>query len=322
MKTATALALALLLLVPLTGRAQDQAKSWRVGILHVGLDHVPAAVDGLREGLTIWGLEEGRNIQLDVRNVADDEAARVAAQELVAGNVDALVAIENAAVRAAKAATTKIPILFVHATDPVANRFVGNAIHPEENLTGYAGREFEKPARQLASFREVVPKLKKVLVLLDPADPSTRARLAETREAAKAMKLELVERPITADPDVERAVGLVKAGNTNGVYVVSTTLPETLHPVIVRLATQRKVPLAGLRKDWVAKGALFFFGPDTRDVGRASARYLDRLLKGGSIWDMPVEFSQSELVINMKTAQALGLPVPKALIARAGQVIR
>lgn len=130
-------------------------------------------------------------------------------------------AIENAAVRAAKAATTKIPILFVHATDPVANRFVGNAIHPEENLTGYAGREFErefeKPARQLASFREVVPKLKNVLVLLDPADPSTQAQLAETREAAKAMKLELVERPITADPDVERAFGLVKAGNTNGV---------------------------------------------------------------------------------------------------------
>ncbi len=329
---AIALALAVLSLGPrdlgaqhfgITGEVQGEVKIWRVGILRVGFDRAPASLDGLREGLKLWGLEEGKNIVLDWRSVADEEAARATAEEFVKGGVDAIVAVENPAVRAAKAATPTIPILLMHATDPVANGFVRNKVHPEGNVTGYAGPEWETPGRQLAVFKEIVPKLRRVLVLTDPADPEAPARVEAARTAAGALKLQIVERAVKDLADVERAFVQVKPGNTDGAYVVSPNLRPALEPLILRVAAQRRVPLAAARKEGVAQGALFFFGPDARGVGRAVARYLDRVLRRGvSVWDMGIEFSQSELVVNLRTAKTLGLTVPPLLLKGPSQVIR
>jgi putative ABC transport system substrate-binding protein len=292
-------------------RPAGERAGFRVGVLRVGTDHVPASLDGIREGLRVWGLEDGKNIRLEWRAAEDDAAARAVATQLVADRVDLIVAIENPAVRAAMAATRSIPIVFVHALDPVASGFVKNKVHPELDVTGYAGPEWETPTRQLEAFRELVPTLRRVVVLFDPADPATPPRLEDVRQGATTLKLRLLERPVKSSGDVTGALAPARPGNADGVWVASPNLAPGLGAAILRGAAHRRLPLAGLRKDWVAEGALFFFGPDPRGVGRAVGRYIDRLLtKGSTIWDLGVEFSQSELSVNLRTARALGIRVP------------
>jgi putative ABC transport system substrate-binding protein len=294
-----------------------------VGVLRVGTDHVPVSLDGLREGLTLWGLEDGRNISLDWRPAPDEAAARVTAEQFVQDGVDLIVAIENPAVRAAMAATQSIPIVFMHAVDPVASGFVRNKVHPELNVTGYAGREWETPTRQLEVFTQLVPTLRRAIVLADPADPSTPPRLEDARRGAATLKLRLVELPVKSAADVTRALAQARPGNADGVWVASPNIGSALATAILRGTAQKRVPLAGVRKEWVREGALFFFGPDPRGVGRAVGRYIDRLLvKKWTVWDLGVEFSQSELSVNLRTARALGIRVPPLMLKGPVQVIR
>jgi putative ABC transport system substrate-binding protein len=319
--------LILLALVPARSTGEPEragaAEGLRVGVFRVGTDHVPGSLDGLREGLRLWGLEDGKNISLEWRPAEDEAAARATAEQFVRDEVDLIVAIENPAVRVAMAATRSIPVVFMHAVDPVASGFVRNKVHPELNVTGYAGREWETPTRQLEVFTQIVPTLKRIVVLFDPTDLSTPPRLDDARQGAATLKLTLVERSIKSEAEVARALAQARSGNVDGVYVASPNLPPALGTAILRGTARKRVPLAGLRKDWVAEGALFFFGPDPRGVGRAVGRYIDRLLvKKSTVWDLGVEFSQSELSVNLRTARALGVRVPPLMLKGPTQVIR
>ena len=319
----TVLALcAVLFVLSFPVEAQQPGKVWHVGLFHVGLDHVPQSLETFRAGLKALGYEQGKNIYLDWRNLADEEAARESAKEFVRNRVDLIVAWENQSARAAKAATSTIPVVFISVTDPVADGFVKSLAHPGGNLTGFVGRR-EVPDKQLELFKEIVPQLHRVLVLADPQDPTTERLLTETRRAGTMLKLQLIERRVTVQPDIERVFASIKRGDMDGVFMVSIDLQQKFNALILHLATERQLPLAVRGGNFVAKGGLFSYGHDVTLVGADAARYVDKILKGTNPADLPVQQpTKFELIINLKTAKQLGLTIPQSVLYRADKVIK
>jgi len=311
------------LAAPLAVEAQPAGKIWRIGLFHVGLDHVPPSLDGLREGLKALGYEEGKNIRLDWRNLADEDAARTTAQVFVRDRVDLIVAFENQTVRAIQATTTEIPVVMLHVPDPVADGFIKSLAHPGGNITGFAGVG-NSPAKEMEIFKEIVPQLRRPLVLLGTRDPVSPRWLVEVRRAAITLKLQAVERQVANAAELERVFAAVKPGDVDGVFVASPDLRTKFAALIVDLAAKWRLPLAGGRKEWVERGALFSYNDNLRAIGRAAAtRYVDRILKGTKPADLPVEeVTQFELVINQQTAKALGLSVPQSMLLRADEIIQ
>jgi ABC-type uncharacterized transport system substrate-binding protein len=285
----------------------------------VGLDHVPPGLGGLREGLKALGYEEGRTIQLDWRNLADEDTARRTAHEFVRDRVDLIVAFEEESVRAAKAATTDIPVVFLHVvTDPVAGGLVGSLAHPGGNLTGVAG---DAPAKRMQLLKELVPHLQHLLVLVDADDPGLPVVLKEIRGAGAMLTIQLIERPVRTQTDVEQVFRSVSK-DVEGVVIGSSGLMTKFPSVIIRLAAKNRLPVPGHRKEWAEQGALFSYGADFRSVGGDAARLVDKILKGAKPADLPVEQpTKFELVINLKTTKALGLTIPPSVLLRANHVI-
>lgn len=300
---------------------QKAGKVWRIGLFHVGLDHVPPSLEQFRITLKALGYEEGRNVRLDWRNLPDEEAARETARTFVADRVDLIVAFENQTARAAKAATTDIPVVFVHAGDPVSNGFVKSLSHPGGNLTGFVGVS-DLPAKSMQLFKELVPRLQRLLVLTDPKDPETPERLDAIVTAGALLKITLVRREASTQADLEHVFGALKPREVDGVFVVSPYLYLKFSSVLVRLATKKRLPLPSHRKEWVEQGALFSYRQDTAADGAGAARYVDRIFRGTKPADLPVQQPTTfELVINLKVAKALGLTVPQTVLLRAHRVI-
>jgi putative tryptophan/tyrosine transport system substrate-binding protein len=315
------IATVILFVAPL-GHSQQPERVWHLGLIHVGLDHTPQSLEPLRAGLKALGYEQGKNIYLDWRNLPDEEAARESAKEFVRNRVDLIVAWENQTVRAAKAATAEIPVVFISVTDPVADGFVKSLAHPGGNVTGFVGRR-ELPDKQLELFKEIVPQLHHVLVLNDPQDPTTERFLAEVRKVGSALKLQLNEHKVTVQADIERVFGSIKHGDMDGVFMVSIDLQQKFTGLILRLASERRLPLAVRAASWVEKGGLFSYGHDVRPVGRDAAGYVDRILKGTKPADLRVQQpTRFEFIINLKAAKQIGLTVPPNVLARADRVIR
>jgi putative ABC transport system substrate-binding protein len=300
--------------------AQQAGRIYRIGVFHVG-DHIPPGLEALRDDLKTMGYEEGKNIQLDFRNLADEEAATRTAREFVRARLDLIVAFGDPTVRAAKSVTTEIPIVMIHVTDPVVHGFVKTLARPGGNLTGFVFFAVS-PAKHVELFKEMVPGLRRLLILVDPHDPATPSQLTEIRKATNALKLNSPEREATDQADLERVFGSIKHGEIDGVVVASNTLHIKFTALLIRLASDKRVPLASYRKESVQQGALFSYAPDIAAVGRRAAVYVDKILKGAKPADLPVEQpTKFELVINLKTAKALGLTIPPSLLLRADQVI-
>jgi ABC-type uncharacterized transport system substrate-binding protein len=298
----TALVLSLLV-APCWTKAQQPGKVWRIGLFHVGLDHVPPALDPLRDGLKALGYEEGKNLILDWRNLPDEAAADETAKAFVRERVDLMVAFENQTARAAKAATAAIPIVFMGVDDSVAAGFVHSLAHPGGNMTGFEGFVFAAPDKKLELFKDLVPHLHRVLVLQDPADPLTPPLLTELRKASATLKLQLMEHAVTEQADIL----LVK-----------------FSALIIRLATERGLPVPSHRKEWVEQGALFSYAlTDNRAIGQETAAYVDKILNGAKPGDLPVQRAMRiKFVVNLKTAKALGLAIPPEVLFRADEVIQ
>jgi putative ABC transport system substrate-binding protein len=290
--------------------------------MHMGLDHPPRSVTTFRDTLTALGYEEGKTVHLDFRNLADEGAARATAHAFVQDRVDVIVAFENQTARAAKTATAAIPVVFVHVTDPVADGLVTSLARPGGNLTGFAGLG-DVPAKRLELFKELVPRLRRVLVLIDPHDPVTRRVRGELEAAGAVLKLQLLERAVSQAADIERTFRALKPGEVEGVVLASPSLYSTVSSLSLRLASDRRLPLASHWRGMVEQGALFSYGGNLQAVGEDAARYVDKILKGAKPADLPVqEMSRFELVINMKAAKAFGLTIPQSVLVRADEVIR
>jgi putative tryptophan/tyrosine transport system substrate-binding protein len=244
-----------LLAAPLAGEAQRAGRIYRIGVFHVG-DHIPPGLEALRDGLKTMGYEEGKNIQLDFRNLADEDTATRTAREFVRARLDLIVAFGDPTVRAAKSVTTEIPIVMIHVTDPVAHGFVKTLARPGGNLTGFVFFAVS-PAKQVELFKEMVPGLRRVLVLIDPHDPATPSQLTEIRKAADALKLKPTEREATDQADLERVFGSIKHGDIDGVVVASNTLHIRFTALLIRLVSDKRVPLASYRKEAVQQAHFF-----------------------------------------------------------------
>ena len=193
---------------------------------------------------------------------------------------------------------------------------------PGGNLTGVVGI-LDVHAKQMELFRELVPRLRRLLVLIDPTDPATAGVVAEVRRAGVALKLQLVERQVTTWADIERVFRSVKPGDADGVLVASTSLRLKFPSRLTRLVLEKGLPLASERRELAEEGALFSYAPDLVPMGRVPATYVDKILKGAKPADLPVEQpTRFELVINLKTAKALGLTLPPSILVRADQVIQ
>jgi len=189
-------------------------------------------------------------------------------------------------------------------------------------MTGFGGVG-DVPGKQLELFREVVPRLRRVLILIDPKDPVAMRSLSEVQLAAKSLKLLLVERQATTQADLERVFGSLKPGGVNGVFIVSPNLRTKFPSLILRLASEKRLPLAIHRKEWVEQGALFSYAHDVASVGPLAAQYIDRIFKGAKPADLPFqEPPKFEFVINLKTAKQIGLTIPPNVLARADKVIK
>ena len=235
--------------------------------------------------------------------------------------VDLIVAFENQAVRAAQAATSEIPVVFAHVSDPVAAGFVKSVARPGGNLTGVADYVGELQDKRVQLLGEMV-RLRRLLILTAPTDPATPRLTADIARVAPQLKVQLVERHATTEADVTKVFASLKKGTVDGIVVISPKLITNFPGLILRLSLERQIPLTTHRKALVEQGALFSYGPDYMAVGQDVAGYVDRILRGARPADLPVQqAARLELVINLKTAKALGLTIPQSVLIRADQVI-
>jgi putative tryptophan/tyrosine transport system substrate-binding protein len=308
---------------PIISVAQPQGKVWHIGLFHVGLDHTPPSLPTLKARLKELGYIEGENLRFDWRNLADEDQARATAREFVKERVDLIVAFEDQTTRAAKAATTQIPIVFAHVYDPVAAGYIQSLAHPGGNLTGIVSFR-EITGKRLEVFKQIVPSLRRVLILVDPEDPITPREIEATREAARTLDLGLVPRELSRPEQAEHVFSTLQPGEVQGVFVVSPSLQTKFMSTIVRLTWQAHLPLAGHRREWVQQqnGALFSYGANLAPAGPVIARDVDNILKGASPASLPVQRTDDiQLVIGLRSAHALGLTVPDAVLARADEVV-
>jgi putative ABC transport system substrate-binding protein len=306
---------------------QEGQRIQRVGLMHVGTDHIPPSLASLKARLRALGWVEGRNIELNWRNLEPDAATKQA-RKFVLDHMDLIVAFEDKSISAAQAATARkrarIPVVFLHPSDPVRDGFVKSLSHPGGNLTGVSGAR-DVVAKQLELYQLLVPGLRRVLTLVDPDDPASKPLLKQYRaaEAQLARPLDLVIREVSNAKDLERVFRSLRPGEVDGSFLLSPTLRLNYSSLAIRLAERARLPVQAHRKEWVEQGALFSYGADLRPVGRIAARYVDSILKGTPPSELPVEvFPDVEFAINLKTASKLGIQVPQEMIIRADEVYR
>ena len=313
-----------LLAAPLAAEAQQAGNVPRVGILLLSAASKQTVGDPFREGLRELGYVEGRTIAIEYR-LAEGKEERFSdlASELVHLRVDVIFATVAAAVRAAQRATTSIPIVAV-VNDPVAAGFVTSVARPGGNVTGLSMMSPEVVGKQLELLREVVPKISRVAVLANPANPGSAPQLRHAEVVAKAlgMRLQLLEARSPSEIDSAFAAITKERAGALIVLLDPTLAFPAQRKLIAELAARSRLPTMFALKLHVDAGGLMSYGADIFYLYRRTAIYVDKILKGAKPSDLPIEqATKFELIINLKTAKTLGLTIPPSLLARADQVI-
>jgi putative ABC transport system substrate-binding protein len=311
---------------PLAARAQQRQRMRRVGVFTPGTADDPE--HKTRDAAFLQGLGElgwivGRNLRIDYRwGAGDYERFRAMAAELIELNPDVILAQGSSTVTALQKTSGAVPIVFANVTDPVGSSLVATMARPGGNATGFVTTEFGFSAKWLELLKELAPRVTRVAVLRSSAVASQIALFGGIQSVAPALGVEL--RPIdTRDAgEIERAVAAF-AGEPNGGLIAASGSGVLLHrELIVALAARYRLPAVYAYRSHVVSGGLASYGPDSIDQFRRAAQYVDRILKGEKPADLPVQApTKYELVINLKTAKALGLEVPATLLARADEVI-
>jgi ABC-type uncharacterized transport system substrate-binding protein len=311
---------------PLAARAQERAKRSRIGLLmHLapGDPDAMARVAGLLQGLQELGWATDRNVQIDYRwAIGQAELYRKYAAELVALQPDVLVTTVTDAVRALQQATRTIPIVFTSVIDPVGSGLIASLSHPGGNATGFSLFEFGISGKWLELLKQIAPSVTRVAVLRDSASTRGVGQFAAIQGSASSFGVEL--RPLDAQEgsDIDRAINAF-AGRANGGLIVTSSPSALIHrDSIIKLAAQHRLPAIYPFRPFATGGGLASYGPDLVDPHRRAASYVDRILKGEKPADLPVQApTKYELVINLKTAKAIGLEIPPTLLAAADEVI-
>jgi putative ABC transport system substrate-binding protein len=312
---------------PLAGEAQQAGKRVpRVGLLAPGSGSDPLAqpyVEVFRQGLRELGYVEDQSIVIAYR-WAEGKYERLPdlAAELARLKVDVIVAVGTVGAQAAKQATQTIPIVMTNVDDPVATGLVVSVARPGGNITGLSINSHELVGKQLGLLREVVPKVSRVAVLWNPANLANAPQLREAEVAAGALGVRLLPLAVQSPGDIDRAFAAMREDRVGALLVLLDSMLLVQRDRIADLAAKNRLPAAyGLR--WHAEaGGLMAYGANLLDMVRRAVSYVDRILKGAKPADLPIEQpTKFELVINLKTAKALGLTIPPSLLQRADQVI-
>jgi putative ABC transport system substrate-binding protein len=314
-----------LLAEALSANAQPAAKVPRIGVLFPGnpanaMQFVEAFAKGLREN----GYVEGQNIIVE-RRFGDGKRERIieGAAELVRLKPEVIVTATDMAIAELKRLTPSIPIVMSNSTDPVGTGFVASLAHPGGSITGIAAISPELNAKRLELLKEAVPGLSRVAIILNPDDRGSVLELKETESAARALGLKLQSAEVIRAEDFERTFSMLTAGRVEAVVVVSTALTYTNRFQIANLALQHRLPSMYGAGPNAEAGGLIAYGPSYAETWRRSATYVHKILQGSKPGDLAVEQPTTfELVINVKTAKALGLALPPSLLRRADQVIQ
>jgi putative tryptophan/tyrosine transport system substrate-binding protein len=315
---------------PLGASAQQPAKMARVGVLLVSATNNPVTegfLENFKSALQKLGWTDGKNIRIDYRTVApsDVEQMQVLAKELLSLTPDVILAHNSLVVAAFQRETTTIPVVFVSVTDPVASGFVASLSHPGGNITGFSNFDPTLVGKYIEILKEIKPGMTAVIELFNPSNADRFTTTHPILEAAaRYHAVDLTPAPVRNSSDIEHVISGLADKPTIGLIVAGEPLfagRQNLD-LVVSLTTRYRVPAIYSFRFFAEAGGLISYGSDLFDSFRKAPTYIDRILKGASPSDLPVQLpTKFEMVINLKTAQAMGLALPATLIARADEVI-
>ena len=310
---------------PLAARAQQPDRMRRIGVfMNLASDDAEgqARNAAFLQGLQEAGWAVGRNVRIEYRwGAGDPELFRRYAAELVALAPDVILA-SGASMYALQQVTGEVPIVFVQVPDPVGAGIVLSMARPGRNATGFTPFEYGVSAKWLELLKEIAPRVTRAAVVRDPAIPTGTGQLGAIQSVAPSFGVELSPVDVRDVREIEGTVAAFARGSNGGLIVTASALAVVHREVIITLATRYKLPAVFFLRSFVTDGGLISYGPDSMDQFRRAAGYVDRILKGEKPADLPVQApTKYELVINLKTARALGLDVPPTLLARADEVI-
>jgi putative tryptophan/tyrosine transport system substrate-binding protein len=312
---------------PLAAHAQQSERMRRIGVLIVFSENDPSSqrrVAAFQQGLAKLGWTVGRNLQIEYRwAISDDETARAATTELLALAPDVILANATTAVAASQRATRAVPIVFTGVSEPVAQGFVASLTHPGGNITGFTNLEPSVGAKWLELLKEIAPGVTRVGVMFKPALSHAIPLFQDSLKlAAPKFGVELIEAPVHDSAAIEVVLTGLGREPGGGLILLPDTFLASHLKLIVEMAARQQLPAIYPFRYFVGAGGLVSYGPDVDDQFRQAAGYVDRILRGEKPGDLPVQQpTKFEMVINLKTAKALGLTVPDKLLVAADEVI-
>ena len=311
---------------PLAVRAQQTDRMRRIGVLWILAESDPVArtyTTAFVTRLGELGWVEGSNLRIDYRWAGGDfTRLPTLAKELVELQPDVLLGTVTTVAQVLRQYTLAIPIVFVQATDPVASGLVTNLARPEGNTTGFATGEFGMAGKWLESLKQCAPSLNRAALLFDPGSAPWTLYVRAMEPAARSLGVQLQPFPVQSDADVERAFAEFAVKPQGGIITLPTASTVAHRGRIIALAAQYRLPAMYPYRFFVTDGGLISYGVDVPELYRQAATYVDRILKGSKPADLPVQQpTKYELVINLKTAKALGLTIPQSLLATADEAV-
>jgi putative ABC transport system substrate-binding protein len=311
---------------PLAARAQQGDRVRRIGALMGGDENdssQKALVSALTQALLGFGWADGRNVRMDLRwGGGDINRIRASAPELVGLQPDIIVTGGTAATAAVQQEARTIPIVFVSLPDPVASGIVVRLNQPGGNITGFATFEPSLGGKWLELLLEIAPGLKRAAIMFNPDTAPISTYMPSLEIAARSLKVEPISAPVHSDGEIETAITALGGEPGGGLVVINDTFTSVHRTPIISAAAQNNVPAVYSSSAFAGAGGLLSYGVDRVDLFRRAASYVDRILRGAKPGDLPVQFpTKFEMVVNRKTATALGLAVPLSILLRADEVI-
>jgi putative tryptophan/tyrosine transport system substrate-binding protein len=311
---------------PLAARGQQAERMRRIGVLmNLAADdsEAPARVGAFAQGLAELGWTIGSNVRIEYRwGAGNADAERKYAAELLAFTPDVIVASGSLAVAAFQRLTRTVPIVFTLISDPIGAGFIDSLPRPGGNTTGFMLFEYSMSGKWLELLKEIAPGMIRVAVIRDATNPAGSAQFGAIRALAPSLGVEVSAVNVGESDEIERVIALFARSANGGLVVTGSAMATVHHALIISLAARHKLPAVYTNRFNVAEGGLISYGPDRVAQYRRAAAYVDRILKGEKPADLPVQApTRYELIINLKTAKALGLDVPPTLLARADEVI-
>jgi ABC-type uncharacterized transport system substrate-binding protein len=300
----------------------QQAKVYRVGVIYQGGPY-RAVVDGLRDGLRELGYEDGKHILLDIRDTKSDlKLVEETARNFERDKLNLIYAVTTSAATAVKNVTSQIPIVFSVGTNPVGSGLVQSFARPGGRLTGVQYSTTDLTGKRLEILKEILPKLSRVVTVYNPNNRVAVEAATLAREAARQFRVQLIERHANSVEELRQRLGALKAGEADAYFYTSDAMVTSQAQLVIEMATSKRLPTMFSEQGIVAVGGLASYGQNFHEVGRLSAKYIQKVMTGVPPGDLRVEIvDKFELVINLKTAKQIGLTIPPNVLARADKVI-